>query len=151
MAGRPRSGADGKRRAGEFADVLAALYFAARRDYEIDLSHRAVRVLQLVAFSEAPPRIDDVARFLDCAASTASELVKRLQGKGLIARRRSDADERVVCLALTDAGRSALAEHTSLDPVKLRAGLRSLPASDQEALVRLLGELTRGLLDDRSG
>ena len=145
MAERSRPGAGRRRIASELETSLASLYFAARRDYAIDLTHRAIRVLQLVAFSEDPPRIDDVARFLGCATSTASELVKRLQGKGLIVRRRSDSDERVVRLALTEAGQTALTEHTSLDPLKLEAGLGALPASDQKELVRLVGALTGAL------
>ena len=118
----------------------------ARRDYVVDLSHRPIRVLQLVAFSDEPPKMDDVARFLGSAASTASELVKRLQDKGLIIRRRSDDDERVVRLALTDAGHVALTEHTSLDPGKLATGLGALPASDRKELVRLVGALAESLL-----
>lgn len=148
MTDRSRPGAGRKRLASELEDALASLYFAARREYAIDLSHRAIRVLQLVAFSEAPPRIDDVARFLGCAASTASELVKRLQNRGLVVRRRSDRDERVVRLELTDAGQAALTEHTSLDPTKLEVGLGSLPGSDQRELVRLVGALSEALLGD---
>lgn len=131
--------------------MLATLYFAARREYAIDLSHRAIRVLQLVAFSKEAPRIGDVARFLGCATGTASELVKRLQGKGLIARRRSDPDERVVRLELTDAGRSALTEHTSLKPDELANGLDALPTSDQRELVRLVAALTEAVSHDTIG
>ena len=77
-------------RVGRLSAILARLYFDARRDYSIDLSHRAIRVLQLAAFRGDPPRIDDVARQLGCATSTASELVKRLQSKGLLVRTSSD-------------------------------------------------------------
>lgn len=142
MAQRSRSGAGNGQLALELEKDLALLYFVARRAYAIDLTHRAIRVLQLVAFSVEPPRIDDVARYLGCATSTASELVKRLQAKGLVVRRRSGQDERVVHLALTDVGQTALTEHTSLDPQKLESGLRSLSASDRRELVRLVSALT---------
>lgn len=142
MANRSHPGTGRKQRARELGDALASLYFVARRDYGIDLSHHAIRVLQLVAFGEKAPRIDDVARVLGRAASTASELVKRLQNKGLLVRRRTDKDERVVRLELTAAGRTALTEHTSCDPQKLEAGLAALPAAEQRELVRLIKGLS---------
>lgn len=117
--------------------ALSMVYFAARREYRMDLSHRAIRVLQMIALQDRAPKVDDVAQFLGCAASTASELIKRLQKKSLVVRGRSESDERVVEIRLTAAGRAALAEHTSLDPNRLRAGLEGLPGDERERLVRL--------------
>ena len=132
-------------RVGRLSAILARLYFDARQDYSIDLSHRAIRVLQLAAFGSDPPRIDDVATQLGCATSTASELVKRLQSKGLLVRRRSERDERVVQLYLTDEGKAALLEHTTLDMEKLKSGLSVLSAREQDELIRLAGKLTEGI------
>ena len=126
-------------------DVLAALYRRARRDYGSDLTHRAIRVLQFIAFSETPPRIDDVARQIGAAPSTASELLKRLAGRGFVVRRRAEDDERVVRLTLTPAGRAALGEHTTLDPEKLARGLGSLKKTEREELARLLERVVDGL------
>lgn len=151
MRKQSRSSDNRQQRVFEVCDLLAFLYFAARREYAIDLSHRAIRVLQFVAYREETPRIDDVARFLECATSTASELIKRLQSKGLVVRSRSDRDERVVRLELTEAGRAALIEHTSLDPKKLETGLDALPVRDQKELIRLVGEVTDRLLDRSPG
>jgi DNA-binding MarR family transcriptional regulator len=137
----------GQQRVSKLCETLAVLYFVARREYSIDLTHRAIRVLQLAAYRDDPPRIDDVARFLGCALSTASELVKRLQVKGLLVRRRSTIDERVVELGLTKKGRTALTEHTSLDPSKLELGLGLLNAADQKSLVRLIEQMTQGLCE----
>ncbi|MDP6706966.1 MAG: MarR family winged helix-turn-helix transcriptional regulator [Alphaproteobacteria bacterium] len=151
MSRQYKSGKSRIRRAAELGDALASLYFVARPNYAIDLSHRAIRVLQLVALRDAPPRIDDVARFLGCAPSTASELVKRLQKKDLVVRRRSDSDERVVEIELTEAGRTALTEHTSLDPAKLEKGLGALPVEDQRLLIHLIATLVEGLYGKNSG
>ena len=118
---------------------------ADRREYAIDLSHRAIRVLQFVAFRQDPPRIDDVTAFLGCAPSTASELVKRLQKRGLVVRHRSASDERVVHIELTEAGWTALTEHTSVDPAKLESGLETLSVKEQKELIRLIGALTQRL------
>jgi DNA-binding MarR family transcriptional regulator len=145
MAQREHSNSRRQKRAIELEAALATLYFVARRDYSIDLSHRAIRVLQLVAFADQAPRMDDVAHHLGCAASTASELVKRLHSKGLLVRRRSEQDERVVRLELADAGQVALTEHTSLDPKKLETGLEALSVSDQKELVRITRALAEAL------
>jgi DNA-binding MarR family transcriptional regulator len=125
--------------------VLATLYYVARRDYEIDLTHRAIRVLQFVGYREKPPRLDDVANFLNCAPSTASELMKRLQKKELLIRNRSSADERVIEIKLTEFGKTALVEHTSLDPGKLKAGLETLEGPEQEALIRTLDRIVESI------
>ena len=132
-------------RAGQLAELLARIYYDARRDYSIDLSHRAIRVLQLCAYGSEPPRIDGVANQLGCAVSTASELVKRLQGKGLVVRQRSQKDERVVELHLTERGKSTLLEHTTLDGTKLTRALASLSATEQAELIRLTGEMMQAL------
>lgn len=125
--------------------ALATLYYVARREYEIDLTHRAIRVLQYIAYQDQPPRLDDVANFLDCAPSTASEFIKRLQIKGLLVRNRSRTDERVIEIELTVSGKAALVEHTSLDKGKLKTGLKALDRAEQESLIRaverIVGEI----------
>lgn len=131
-----------QKRVTELSDLLASLYYEARREYQIDLSHRAIRLLQLVAYSSSAPRIDDIAKFMGCATSTASEHIKRLQKKGLLARHRSEDDERVVRVKLTEVGRSALVEHTFLDSEKLSKGLKGLPVREQTELIRLLKIMT---------
>ncbi len=139
--GKPSNGKQ-QDRVADLSDLLASLYYEARREYQIDLSHRAIRLLQLIAYASTPPRIDDIAKFMGCAASTASEHIKRLEKKGLLARQRSDHDERVVRVKLTEEGRTALVEHTSLDPEKLGKGLSALPVREQRELLRLLRAMT---------
>ena len=143
MKQKRRSHSENLQRVERLSAVLATLYFVARREYSTDLTHRAVRVLQLAAYRDDPPRIEDVANYLGCALSTASELVKRLQKKGLVVRQRSATDERVVQLELTDEGRQALVEHTSLDPNKLELGFGTLSVGEQKEIIRLVEEMTR--------
>ena len=142
MAQRTAVNTKQKERVAELGDLLASLYYEARREYQTDLSHRAIRLLQFIAYSRAAPRVDDIAKFMGCATSTASEHIKRLQNKGLLVRYRSHDDERVVRVKLTEGGRSALVEHTSLDPEKLDKGLRGLPVREQAELIRLLKVMT---------
>ena len=121
--------------AGRLAEMLVDINFYARQPYIFDLSHQSIRALQFINRAETPPRVDEIAKMLGTAASTASELAKRMERKGLITRRRSKIDERVVEIRLTDAGQEALANHTSADPKKLRAGLASLPDPQRRELI----------------
>ncbi len=124
-------------------DALVRLNFIARRGYGEDLSHRAVRVLQLTAMTAPPPCVHDVARGLGMAVSSASELLKRMERKGLIERRRMSSDERVVEISLTPAGNAALAEHTTLDQEKLADALTDLTPAERETLTALLERVAR--------
>jgi len=135
-------------RVARLSAALTRLHYAARRTYSTDLSHQSIRALQFLAMSQSPPCVDDVARHLGAAASTASELLKRLQRKGLAERTRSAADERVVEVRLTEAGRAALDEHTSMDPAKLRDLLGRLSDADQATLAALVDRLTDACAPD---
>ena len=91
------------------------------------------------------PRLNEITAYLGSAPSTASELIKRLQNKGLVVRNRAKRDERTIEIELTEAGRVALAEHTTLDPRKLRDGLKALDDFEQDALVKSIREITEAI------
>lgn len=78
-------------------------------------------------------------------ASTATELIKRLQTKKVLTRERSKLDERTIEIRLTAAGEAALTEHTSLDPRKLSDGLNALTAQERETLIASVEKMTRAL------
>lgn len=144
-AGSPNSHRERKARLGE---ALTKLYSVARREYRIDLTHRAIRVLQFVSHRPEPPRLDEVRKHLGCAPSTASELIKRLQKRGLLTRARAEGDERAIAIELTDLGRETLEEHTSLDPEKLGVGIAKLTPEEQSSLVQSLETVVRALDPD---
>ena len=125
--------------------AMAELYYRARRDYETDLTHRAIRVLQFISHHDRAPRLDEITADLGSAPSTASELIKRLQNKGLVVRNRAKRDERTIEIELTEAGKVALAEHTTLDPRKLRDGLKALDDFEQDALVKSIRKITEAI------
>ena len=70
---------------------------------------------------------------------TLSPLLKKMQQEGLVERRRSEEDERVVVITLTEEGR-ALQEKTKDVPVKV-AGCVDLPPEKAMMLYSLLSEL----------
>jgi len=125
----------------ELADSIAELYALLRPTYDEDLTHQSVRVLQYIAMAVEPPRVDDVRKFLGGAAASASEFVKRLAARGLVARQRSSQDERVVELVLTKKGALVLRQHTHLDIKKLEAAFRDTPEVSVETMVKMLGHL----------
>ena len=55
------------------------------------------------------------------AQPTVTQLVDKLEGRGLVTRARSDDDGRVVLVAITDAGRAALEEVRA----EIRANMRA--------------------------
>ena len=70
---------------------------------------------------------------------TLSPLLKKMQQEGLVERRRSEEDERVVVITLTEEGR-ALQEKAKDIPVKM-AGCVDLPPEKAMMLYSLLSEL----------
>jgi len=80
-------------------------------------------------------------------SGTLTPLLKRMEGTGLIARRRDAADERQVRISLTPAGRALKA-----DVAEMHAGLACLLPLEPDQLDRLRAEL-RGFsaaLNDRT-
>lgn len=68
------------------------------------------QVWVLATLAEAPGlRVTELAQALSIHASTASNLLDKIEKSGLIRRERSREDQRVVRLFLTEAGQAALA------------------------------------------
>ncbi|MFJ5487764.1 MarR family winged helix-turn-helix transcriptional regulator [Hansschlegelia beijingensis] len=69
--------------------------------------------------------VKDIAERLMLESSTLTPLLKRLEGAGLVVRRRSAEDERQVLVELTEAGR-ALQERAACVPMTLlaRSGMK---------------------------
>lgn len=112
--------------------LYAAIYRRCQPRYFINLSHQAVRSLQFI--SEGPATVQGVAAHLGCAPNSASEIVRRLVQRGLVAKSRSPNDERIVELSLTQDGVRALEEQTLLDQEKLARCLERMPADEREAV-----------------
>ena len=80
---------------------------AAMKDWlEIDLTMPQLRALGFL--SDVPKRMGDIANFLGSSVSSATSLVERLEGKGLVERVHDPVDRRVVMCHLTVNGRAEL-------------------------------------------
>lgn len=73
----------------------------------LGLSYTQHLVLTVLLASDEPRTVGELGTDLDLDSGTLSPLLRRLERRGLVTReRRAGGDERVVSVALTDAGRA---------------------------------------------
>lgn len=77
--------------------------------------------------------------------SSVSVVVKRLEERRLVARRRDPRDRRRIRLSLTGRGRALLAGAPQAPQDDLIAALAAMSAADRKRLVRLLERLTAAI------
>ena len=87
-------------------------------------------------------RVSDLARRLNVATPTATQVVKRLESTGYVERRRSDKDGRIVHVVLTKKGSTAVdAVHKNVVS-HFDAVVKHLGEKDSNKLAELLAEVT---------
>jgi DNA-binding MarR family transcriptional regulator len=114
-----------------------------------DVSRTEVGVLATLA--DGPRRITQLAMTEALAQPTVTQLVDKLEGRGLVTRARSDDDGRVVLVAITDPGRAALEEVRTEIRANMRAALVDLPDAELTELAHAaetMGSLIETLLPD---
>ena len=83
--------------------------------------------------------VKDMGKLLHLDSGTLTPVLKKLEEKGLVNRRRSREDERSLIVSLTEKG-EALREQAVEIPAKVAGSLR-LPQEDVQALYRLLNKM----------
>jgi MarR family transcriptional regulator, organic hydroperoxide resistance regulator len=73
-------------------------------------------LVMLALWERSPRSVKDLSTTLALDPGTLSPLLKRLEAAGLITRRRELADERVLAVTLTEAGRRLRAEAEKVPP-----------------------------------
>ncbi len=111
----------------------------------IDITVTQYRLLVLV--SESDRSVGDIAEHLGVNQSNASRHCDRLQRLGLVERRRSGADARIVFIALTDQGRALVEEVTARRREEVRRLLDAIPVRDARALIGVLEVFNRAALE----
>src|SRR5207302_9414875 len=117
-----------------FERAYASLWMALHRGDEPDLSQHERELLHHVP-AEGGVQLSQVAWHLALPKSTASVLVKDLERRGFLSRRRDPRDERRLAITLTDKGHDRVRADSVLDPDGLAAALASLPDDVRAALV----------------
>ncbi len=113
---------------------------ALHRGDEADLSQHERELLHHVP-AEGGVQLSQVAWHLALPKSTASVLVKDLERRGFLSRRRDPRDERRLAITLTAKGHERVRADSVLDPEGLAAALDALPADERAALVRAIERL----------
>ncbi len=113
---------------------------------ELDLTYTQY-ITMMVMWEHKELRVKEVGQFLYLDSSTLTPLLKRLEEKGYVARRRSKQDERDLIVSITEAG-EALREKALTVPGRLAACVDMEPEKAQ-ALYSILYELLGKLNKDR--
>lgn len=100
----------------------------------------------LTLWEEDGTRVSRIGERLNLDSGTLTPLLKRLESRGLIERRRSGDDERVVEVFLTTAGKR-LKQRAKQIPAAMLCKL-SLTLPELEKLRTTIQELTRALRDE---
>lgn len=83
-------------------------------------------LLAAAAAADGPATVGELAERLQLKAHSVDELVTRAEGNGLVRRRRSDDDRRLVRVEPTGRGRRALASLSGSHREELRAAAHGL-------------------------
>jgi DNA-binding MarR family transcriptional regulator len=128
-----------------FSDLVRAYQFRDReRTGEYGISVVDWYPLELLVES-GPRPMGGLAKLLELDVSTVTRTVDRLEERGLVARRRSDSDRRVLLLRVTASGR-ALVERIQLQLMdEMRGVLSAIDGSAREEVTRAFGLLLTAL------
>ena len=107
----------------------------------LGLTHPQYLVM-LALWEESPRTLNDLADALAMEPATASPLVKRLEGMGLVARQRSSTDERRLDIVVTPEGKALRARALEVPPAVIEATGMSMDelASLRESLRPFAGK-----------
>jgi len=134
----------------QLAELLRSLQWRLRRRAGADLGDLGVtpaqgRVLRVVARSEVPPRMGQLAERLHIAPRSVTDLVDPLEDAGLLRREQDPGNRRSWRLLLTEAGADVHAELRRRSRASAAAAFAVLDADERAALRALLQRVDAGL------
>jgi DNA-binding MarR family transcriptional regulator len=138
-----------------FSEALAEFMRAVRRargriavaSDPAELSLSQFHVLDALERSGGPLQVGELALGAGVAPPTVTRMLAALESNGLVVRDRSDADRRVVHVALTAPGQAALdAKRTQVQAWR-RAAFTALSAAEREQAAQLLTKLAASIED----
>ncbi|MGI9405621.1 MAG: MarR family winged helix-turn-helix transcriptional regulator [Hyphomicrobiaceae bacterium] len=110
---------------------------------DIDITPRQFAVLEAVMANEGLSQTDLVI-LTGIDRSTIADIVRRMQRKGLLKRKRTKVDARVYAVTLTDKSKKIMSRAT---PAAARADeklLQPLSAAERSRLMQYLGKIASG-------
>jgi DNA-binding MarR family transcriptional regulator len=125
-------------------ELLVGAARALRRRWTTDLGHdlspHDARALRVVGH-HGPTRLGVVAEHLRIAPRSATDVVDRLEARGLVRRSPDPDDRRAMTVSLTANGEAALAEVDEARRSGAAAFFEPLSERDRTTLARLLARL----------
>ncbi len=129
----------------EVLEQFRIVFKSIRRHYQSVERRAGISGAQLWALAQIAGRpglkVGDLAKGLAIHQSTASNLLRRLEGLGLVTRRRLGKDQRMVALFATPQGLKVLKRAPQPISGVLQQALSDLPAGNLTVLRRELGKL----------
>lgn len=123
-----------------FERAYRRLWEALHRADDPDLSQHEMDLLHHLPADGGVP-LTPLARHLGLPKSTASLVVKELERRGFLERRRDRRDERRLALVLTEEGRRRVAADRLFDRDRLATALATLPLLERRVLLEGLEQL----------
>jgi DNA-binding MarR family transcriptional regulator len=111
--------------------------YSKKAERETGLTGPQLWAIKIIA-QRAPVKGAELARRMYLHPATVVGIVDRLEGRGLVSRRRSQEDRRVVEIELTDLGKELVGRSPEVAQGLLVKGLETL---DLERLLRMSAEL----------
>ena len=111
---------------------------------ELDLTYTQY-IAMMVMWEHKELRVKEIGKYLFLDSSTLTPLLKRLEEKGYVSRKRSSEDERDLIVTITDSG-EALKEKAVTIPERLGACVALDPGKAQALyamLYEIIGNLAR--------
>ncbi|MBN2125496.1 MAG: MarR family transcriptional regulator [Deltaproteobacteria bacterium] len=96
----------------------------------------------LALFEHGPLPPSHIAKYIMVNSSTVTGVLDRLEQQGLVARSRTSPDRRVITVSLTASGEKLARNAPPPIQKKIVEGLKKLPETDIEQIVRALTKLT---------
>jgi DNA-binding MarR family transcriptional regulator len=134
---------DSEEQSRRFIRLYAEIFALFHRQIEkrTDLTPESLAVLSHFEMA-GPLTITEAARHMDRAQSVMSELVTRLEDKGLLCRLSDERDRRRTLVWLTEKGSARLREEQQiLSPERLKVAFERLPNEQGAELLRQLNTL----------
>ncbi|MTV83198.1 MarR family winged helix-turn-helix transcriptional regulator [Secundilactobacillus folii] len=130
-------------------DFVGAVMHGSRIDNHRMHNRGPVRVLRLLKDHDQLTN-SDIVEALDIRPSSVSALVAKLEENGLIARKPSEEDGRVMLISLTEKGKNFISEAHDFKSELSESLFSALSTEEQEQLNRLLGKLVADLDENKT-
>lgn len=126
---------------------VIGLWWLLTRELPSDLSRTAASVLGTLR-AEGPQRVTVLAERESIAQPSMSQLLQRLERRGLVERQPDPADGRACRLAITEAGDDALRGRSAARADWLDERLKDLSEDERAALARAISALDAVIGED---